>query len=173
MSTLVLHDTKKNDTKKVKVDDKRADLAGPGIGDYKELEKILPQSYRSLLTPKETQQAIFQIEALHRRQPVQGTQPDDGRSAADRRRGERRQRHARPRRLAHAHPVPYLQRPQRASHRCPGRAGRHQVEEEWPSNNSIARSARASAPTCAPSARTISSTTTTAPTSTSGTGSAS
>ncbi|MGA7849448.1 MAG: aspartate--ammonia ligase [Terriglobales bacterium] len=41
--------------------DKKADLAGPGIGDYKELEKVLPHSYRSLLTPKETQQAIFQV----------------------------------------------------------------------------------------------------------------
>ncbi len=41
--------------------DKKADLAGPGIGDYKELEKILPRDYRSLLTPKETQQAIFQV----------------------------------------------------------------------------------------------------------------
>src|SRR5208337_3538477 len=41
--------------------DKKADLAGPGIGDYKELEKILPRGYRSLLTPKETQQAIFQV----------------------------------------------------------------------------------------------------------------
>jgi aspartate--ammonia ligase len=41
--------------------DKRADLAGPGIGDYNELEKILPQDYRSLLTPKETQQAIFHV----------------------------------------------------------------------------------------------------------------
>jgi len=39
--------------------DKRADLAGPGIGDYEELEKILPQDYTSLLTPKETQKAIF------------------------------------------------------------------------------------------------------------------
>ena len=39
--------------------DKRADLAGPGIGDYEELEKILPQNYTSLLTPKETQKAIF------------------------------------------------------------------------------------------------------------------
>jgi aspartate--ammonia ligase len=47
MSTLVL--------------DKKADLAGPGIGDYVELEKILPRDYRSLLTPKETQQAIFQV----------------------------------------------------------------------------------------------------------------
>jgi aspartate--ammonia ligase len=47
MSTLVL--------------DKRADLAGPGIGDYVELEKILPHDYHSLLTPRETQQAIFQV----------------------------------------------------------------------------------------------------------------
>jgi aspartate--ammonia ligase len=39
--------------------DKVADLAGPGIGDYDELEKILPQDYRSSLTPKETQKAIF------------------------------------------------------------------------------------------------------------------
>jgi aspartate--ammonia ligase len=40
--------------------DKRADLAGPGIGDYNELEKILPAEYRSLLTPRETQKAIFE-----------------------------------------------------------------------------------------------------------------
>ena len=39
--------------------DKKADLAGPGIGDYGELEKILPHNYSSLLSPKETQQAIF------------------------------------------------------------------------------------------------------------------
>ncbi|HWC96680.1 MAG TPA: aspartate--ammonia ligase [Candidatus Sulfopaludibacter sp.] len=39
--------------------DKRADLAGPGIGDYQELEKILPQDYISLLSPKDTQTAIF------------------------------------------------------------------------------------------------------------------
>ena len=41
--------------------DKKADLAGPGIGDYNELEKILPQDYNSLLTPKETQKAIFAL----------------------------------------------------------------------------------------------------------------
>src|SRR5512146_1853768 len=40
---------------------KKADLAGPGIGDYAELEKVLPKNYRSLLTPKETQQAIFHV----------------------------------------------------------------------------------------------------------------
>src|SRR5215469_2096823 len=38
---------------------KAADLAGPGIGDYAELEKILPGDYHSLLDPRETQQAIF------------------------------------------------------------------------------------------------------------------
>jgi len=41
--------------------DKKADLAGPGIGDYTELEKILPQGYSSLLSPKETQRAIFAL----------------------------------------------------------------------------------------------------------------
>jgi len=41
--------------------DKAADLAGPGIGDYRELEKILPSDYHSLLSPKETQQAIFRV----------------------------------------------------------------------------------------------------------------
>jgi aspartate--ammonia ligase len=39
--------------------DKKADLAGPGIGDYNELEKILPLDYSSLLSPKETQIAIY------------------------------------------------------------------------------------------------------------------
>jgi aspartate--ammonia ligase len=41
--------------------DKRADLAGPGIGDYRELEKVLPNDYTSLLDRKQTQQAIFAI----------------------------------------------------------------------------------------------------------------
>jgi len=40
---------------------KKADLAGPGIGDYAELEKILPQDYNPLLTAKETQKAIFHL----------------------------------------------------------------------------------------------------------------
>lgn len=39
--------------------DKIADLAGPGIGDYAELAGVLPADYRSLLTPRQTQQAIF------------------------------------------------------------------------------------------------------------------
>jgi aspartate--ammonia ligase len=41
--------------------DKTADLAGPGIGNYTDLEKILPDSYRSVLTPKETQIAVFEL----------------------------------------------------------------------------------------------------------------
>lgn len=43
------------------VADKRADLAGPGIGDYTELEKILPENYNSLLDRRETQKAIFAV----------------------------------------------------------------------------------------------------------------
>ena len=42
-------------------EDKKADLAGPGIGDYAELEKILPQDYNSLLSAKETQNAIYAV----------------------------------------------------------------------------------------------------------------
>ncbi|MBW1781837.1 MAG: aspartate--ammonia ligase [Deltaproteobacteria bacterium] len=41
--------------------DKKADLAGPGIGDYAKLENILPDDYTSLLSPKETQHAIFAV----------------------------------------------------------------------------------------------------------------
>ena len=43
--------------------DKRADLAGPGIGDYDELLRILPTDYRSLLDPRETQEAIFAVKS--------------------------------------------------------------------------------------------------------------
>jgi aspartate--ammonia ligase len=39
--------------------DKKADLAGPGIGNYADLEKVLPHDYRSLLNPRDTQKAIF------------------------------------------------------------------------------------------------------------------
>jgi aspartate--ammonia ligase len=41
--------------------DKKADLAGPGIGDYNELEKILPADYEPLLSPKETMKALFAV----------------------------------------------------------------------------------------------------------------
>ncbi len=41
--------------------DKKADLAGPGIGDYTSLDQLLPQDYSSLLDPRETQFAIFAV----------------------------------------------------------------------------------------------------------------
>jgi aspartate--ammonia ligase len=40
--------------------DKKADLAGPGIGTYEEVEKSLPTNYKPLLNPKETQIALFE-----------------------------------------------------------------------------------------------------------------
>ena len=42
-----------------KSDLKKADLAGPGIGNYADLEQILPKDYSTPLSPKETQKAIF------------------------------------------------------------------------------------------------------------------
>ncbi|MGA2003801.1 MAG: aspartate--ammonia ligase [Terriglobales bacterium] len=52
MATLT-HDERAND--------KQADLAGPGIGNYTELEQVLPNDYRSLLDRRDTQKAVFQV----------------------------------------------------------------------------------------------------------------
>jgi aspartate--ammonia ligase len=41
--------------------DKKADLAGPGIGNYDDLKEELPDNYEPLLSPKETMQAVFAI----------------------------------------------------------------------------------------------------------------
>jgi aspartate--ammonia ligase len=41
--------------------DKKADLAGPGISTYPEVEKILPNDYKSILNNKETQIALFHL----------------------------------------------------------------------------------------------------------------
>ena len=46
---------------KTEVLDKKADLAGPGIGSYEELEKVLPTDYLPLLDPKDTQRAITAV----------------------------------------------------------------------------------------------------------------
>ena len=40
---------------------KKAELAGPGIGTYEEVERALPTDYESLLNPKDTQKAVFVI----------------------------------------------------------------------------------------------------------------
>ena len=42
-------------------DAKRADLAGPGIGSYDEVDRVLPDDYESALTPRATQEAIFAV----------------------------------------------------------------------------------------------------------------
>ncbi|MBS1515895.1 MAG: aspartate--ammonia ligase [Bacteroidetes bacterium] len=47
------------DTKPLDV--KKNDLAGPGIGNYDELKNVLPNNYKSLLTPRETQLAITEL----------------------------------------------------------------------------------------------------------------
>jgi aspartate--ammonia ligase len=41
--------------------DKKADLAGPGIGNYNELEKELPDDYEALLSPMERMRAVFEV----------------------------------------------------------------------------------------------------------------
>jgi aspartate--ammonia ligase len=41
--------------------DKKADLAGPGISTYPEVEKILPTDYAPLLNRMDTQRALFEI----------------------------------------------------------------------------------------------------------------
>ena len=41
--------------------DKKADLAGPGISTYPEVDKILPNGYKSILNRKDTQKAIYAI----------------------------------------------------------------------------------------------------------------
>ncbi|MCK4931578.1 MAG: aspartate--ammonia ligase [Candidatus Aminicenantes bacterium] len=43
------------------MNDKKADLAGPGIGNYEDLEKVLPNDYESLLDVRETQYAIYAV----------------------------------------------------------------------------------------------------------------
>ncbi len=43
------------------MEDKKADLAGPGIGSYEDLKQILPDDYEPLLNNKETQQAITAV----------------------------------------------------------------------------------------------------------------
>jgi len=79
------------------VESKKADLAGPGIGNYTDVEKILPRDYHPLLNPKETQQAIFQVKRfiVDNLCKELNLMMVEVRSSAVRRRRKRRQRHAR------------------------------------------------------------------------------
>jgi aspartate--ammonia ligase len=45
------------------MDSKIADLAGPGIGDYAELEAVLPDDYEASLSPRQTMEAVFAVKA--------------------------------------------------------------------------------------------------------------
>jgi aspartate--ammonia ligase len=41
--------------------DKATDLAGPGVGDYDDLAKELPDDYEALLPPMERMKAVFAV----------------------------------------------------------------------------------------------------------------
>jgi aspartate--ammonia ligase len=41
--------------------DKKADLAGPGVSTYEEVDKILPHDYKALLDPKDRMKALFKV----------------------------------------------------------------------------------------------------------------
>jgi aspartate--ammonia ligase len=43
---------------------KEADLAGPGVGDYAELARILPDDYEPLLTPRESMEALYEAKRV-------------------------------------------------------------------------------------------------------------
>jgi len=45
----------------IAMQNKKEDLAGPGIGNYDELAKILPKDYKSILNPLDTQKAVFSV----------------------------------------------------------------------------------------------------------------
>ncbi|MFC1572457.1 aspartate--ammonia ligase [Candidatus Eisenbacteria bacterium] len=43
--------------------DKQADLAGPGVSTYPEVDKVLPADYQPILTPKETMKALYAVKS--------------------------------------------------------------------------------------------------------------
>ena len=152
--------------------DKKADLAGPGIGDYNELANVLPHDYRSALSARETQQAIFHVKRyiednlckelnLMMVEVPLIVDVESGVNDMLDRDGSRT-------------PIQFHISNDRDVHpdRRAGRAGGHQVEERRAQAVRLQGRARASAPTCAPCARTTSSITITPPMWTSGTGSA-
>jgi hypothetical protein len=47
--------------------DKRADLVGPGIGNYDELRGLMPLNYHSILDRRDTQTAIYMSKDISRR----------------------------------------------------------------------------------------------------------
>jgi aspartate--ammonia ligase len=43
------------------MNDKKADLAGPGVSTYEEVEKILPTDYKPLQSPLERMRAVYEV----------------------------------------------------------------------------------------------------------------
>ena len=85
--------------------DKKADLAGPGIGDYRELEKILPRDYQVTAHKERHTEAIFRLKRYIEDNLCKELNLMMVEVPADRRCGERRERHARPRWITHTDPV--------------------------------------------------------------------
>ena len=152
--------------------DKKADLAGPELATTQELEHVLPADYSSLLSPKETQRAIFEVKnyieenLCKELNLMMVTVPlivDEETGVNDYldRDGSRT-------------PIQFHISNDRDKHPITAqvRAGRDQVEEDGAEAIQPATRPRLVHRHGAPSARTTSSTTTTAPTSISGTGSA-
>ncbi len=149
---------------------KEADLAGPGIGDYGELEHVLPDDYTPLLDPIETMRGLYAAKRLiedglceelgltqvqvplivDRESGVNDYLDRDG--------------------IAHARRVPHRQRPRASTRSTPRSCRRRRSGSGSRYASSAWGPAKGCSPTCARCARTTSSTTTTAPTSTSGTG---
>ena len=116
--------------------DKTADLAGPGIGDYAELEQVLPDDYTPLLTPNETQRALAAVKrhiedglcrelGLIRVEVPLIVDAASGVNDYLDRDGSRT-----PVRL------PHRERPRQAPGRRPGRAGRDEVEADGAARSS-------------------------------------
>ena len=73
-----------------------------GIGDYDELEDVLPDDYRPLLDPLETMRGLYGAKRLIEDRLCQELNLTHGAGPADHRLGEWRERLPRPRRLAHS-----------------------------------------------------------------------
>ena len=63
--------------------DKQANLAGPGVSTYDEVEKILAVGYHSLFSPLERMKALFEVKEYIEKKSLQGSQSDIGAGAAD------------------------------------------------------------------------------------------
>ena len=63
---------------------KKADLAGPGIGDYDELRQCITAGLQLAVDATGNTGSSLRGERVHRGKPVPGAQPDNGDGSADR-----------------------------------------------------------------------------------------